>query len=375
MPVRHLRAMRAIEICRTAELGGHVDECDQCGALRISYDSCRNRHCPKCQSLAKERWLEERKKDLLPTHHFHVVFTLPATLRPWARWNERLVYDLLFKAAAQTLATLAGDPKYLDAQTGFIAVLHTWTQTLIDHPHLHCIVPAGGLSRDGQRWVPWRKGLFIPVKVLSQLFRGIFLDYLKRAYDLGRLKIPDQEPDFKALLGRLYREAWVVHCKASLRRPEDVINYLARYTHRVAISNDRLVSLVGNRITLRWRDRARGNKMRLMTLEADEFIRRFLLHVLPGGFVKIRYYGILSHRNRRTKLAQSKQVLGVVCGDPPEPVPWQELFYRLTGIDPRVCPRCGRGRMLLRKIVLSTPEGNSMRISANRFLTPRGSPP
>jgi hypothetical protein len=367
--------MRAIEICRTAELGGHVDECDECGALRISYDSCRNRHCPKCQSLAKERWLEQRKKDLLPTHHFHVVFTLPAALRPWARWNERLIYDILFKAAAQTLATLAGDPKYLDAQTGFIAVLHTWTQTLIDHPHLHCIVPAGGLSRDGERWVSWRKGLFIPVKVLSQLFRGIFLDYLKKAYESGRLKVPDQEPNFEALLGRLYRQSWVVHCKSSLRKPEDVINYLARYTHRVAISNDRLVKLDGNHITLRWRDRARGNKMRLMTLEADEFIRRFLLHILPDGFVKIRYYGILSHRNRRTKLAKSKQILGVPDEDPVEPIPWQEFFYRLTGIDPRVCPRCGRGRMLLRKVVLSTPEGNSMRISANRFLTPRGSPP
>ena len=381
MPIRHLRVMRAVEICRTAELGGHLDECDSCGALRISYNSCRNRHCPKCQSLAKERWLEGRKRDLLPIPYFHVVFTLPASLRPWAQSNQRLVYDLLFKAASKTLTTLAKDPKYLDAQIGFIAVLHTWSQTLIDHPHLHCIVTAGGLSRDGQRWITWRKGLFIPVKVLSRLFRGIFLDHLKRAYESGKLKIPDhfqitdREPAFKKLLTHLYRQTWVVHCKAPMGSPEDVLEYLGRYTHRVAISNDRLVRLQGDQVIFRWRDRARHNKVRLMTLQAGEFIRRFLLHVLPDGFVKIRYYGIFSHRNRNTKLAQSKQILGVPHGDQPEDISWQDLLYRLTGIDPRVCPHCGKGRMLVKQVLLPTPDGSVLRLSTNRFFSPQRSPP
>jgi hypothetical protein len=381
MPVRHLRVMHAIEICRTAELGGHVDECDRCGALRISYDSCRNRHCPKCQSLAKEHWLEERKRDLLPIPHFHVVFTLPADLRPWAQRNQRVVYDLLFKSASQTLTTLANDPKYLAAQIGCIAVLHTWSQTLIDHPHLHCIVTAGGLSQDGQRWITWRKGLFIPVKVLSQLFRGIFLDHLKRAHDSGRLKIPDHiqapghEPAFKRLLTHLYRKAWVVHCKSPMGTPEDVIDYLARYTHRVAISNDRLVRLEGDQITFRWRDRARHNKVRLMTLEVGEFIRRFLLHVLPDGFVKIRYYGLFSHRNRNTKLVQSKQILGVPPGNQPETISWQDRLYQLTGIDPTVCPHCGKGRMVGKGVLVTSRAGSLLRLPQERFSACRRSPP
>jgi hypothetical protein len=378
MPLRHLRAMNAIKVCRTAELGGHVDECNRCGALRISYNSCRNRHCPKCQSLAKERWLEERKRDLLPVPHFHVVFTLPATLRPWAQRNQQMLYDLLFKAASQTLTTLARDPKYLDAQIGFIAVLHTWSQTLIDHPHLHCIVTAGGLAPDGERWITWRKGLFIPVKVLSRLFRGIFLYNLKRAYESGRLRVPDdlQGPAaFKSLLTRLYRQAWVVHCKTPMGRPEDVIAYLARYTHRVAISNDRLVRLEGGHVTFRWRDRARHGKVRLMTLEAAEFIRRFLLHILPDGFVKIRYYGILSHRNRNTKLLQAKRILGVPSGDHPEAISWQERLRRLTGIDPMACPRCGKGRMLVRAVVRSTPDGPVLHLPAGPFLPAQGASP
>jgi len=381
MPLRHLRVMNAIEVCRTAKLGGHVDECDRCGALRISYNSCRNRHCPKCQSLAKERWLEERKRDLLPAPYFHVVFTLPASLRPWAQSNQQVMYDLLFRSASQTLTTLAKDPKYLDAQIGFMAVLHTWTQTLIDHPHLHCIVTAGGLSRDGEQWITWRKGLFIPVKVLSRLFRGIFLHDLRRAYTSGKLKIPDnlQDPDpgaaFNRLVARLYRQTWVVHCKAPMGRPEDVIEYLARYTHRVAISNDRLVRLQDDQVVFRWRDRARHDRVRLMTLEVGEFIRRFLLHVLPDGFVKIRYYGIFSHRSRNTKLAQCKRILGVPSAKQPEAISWQERLRRLTGIDPTVCPHCGRGRMLVKGVVLPTPEGPVLRLSTGPFLTAQGAPP
>jgi hypothetical protein len=381
MPLRHLRVMNAIEVCRTAELGGHVDECDTCGALRISYNSCRNRHCPKCQSLAKERWLEERKRDLLPTPYFHIVFTLPASLRPWAQRNQQVVYDILFKAASRTLFTLAGDPKYLDAQIGFIAVLHTWTQTLIDHPHLHCIVTAGGLSSDTDRWISWRKGLFMPVKVLSVLFRGIFIDHLKSAYKSGQLKPPehilarDHDAAFNKLLPGLYRQSWVVHCKAPMGRPQDVLAYLARYTHRVAISNDRLVRLRGDEVTFRWRDRARHNKVRLTNLRAGEFIRRFLLHVLPDGFVKIRYYGIFSHRNRRTKVARARQILGAELDIQADTISWQERLRRLTGIDPRVCPHCGKGRMVVKQVVLTTPDGSLLRLSQDRFFSPRRSPP
>ncbi len=352
MPTRHLRVMRAIEACRTAELGGHVDQCDRCGGLRISYNSCRNRHCPKCQCLEKERWLDDRRRDLLPTHYFHVVFTLPQKLRLWALRNQEVIYALLFRAASRTLATLANDPKYLGAQRGFIAILHTWTKTLIDHPHLHCIVTAGGLSRDEKRWISWRKGLFIPVKVLSQLFRGVFLEQMREEYASGQLKSPggidEPGPDaaFKDLIAALYRQAWVVYCKAPLGRPEHVIDYLGRYTHRVALSNDRLVKLEDDEVTFRWRDSARHNKTKMMTLKAPEFIRRFLLHVLPDGFVKIRYYGILSHRNRATKLLQSRLLLGTPEPQKPDEIPWQDLLHRLTGIDPRACPFCKMGQMV-----------------------------
>jgi hypothetical protein len=273
-------------------------------------------------------------------------------MRPWALKNQEVIYALLFRAASRTLATLANDPKYLEAQIGFIAILHTWTQTLIDHPHLHCIVTAGGLSRDEKRWISWRKGLFIPVKVLSHLFRGVFLDHLKREYASGRLKSPggidEPEPDaaFKNLIAALYRQAWVVYCKAPLGTPEHVIDYLGRYTHRVALSNDRLVKVQDDEVTFRWRDSARHNKTKMMTLDAPEFIRRFLLHVLPDGFVKIRYYGILSHRNRGTKLLQSKQLLGGVEPQKAVRIPWQDLLHRLTGIDPRICPLCKMGRMV-----------------------------
>jgi len=361
MPVRHKRVMRAIEICRTSELGGHVDQCDQCGTLRISYNSCRNRHCPKCQSLDKQRWLEARDKELLPTSYFHTVFTLPEGIRPLALRNQKVLYDLLFQSASETLTKLAKDPKHLGAQIGFIAILHTWTQTLMDHPHLHCLVPAGGLSPDGKRWVCSRKNFFIAVKVLSALFRGKFLDGLKRAYQAGELKFAGQieglkqAPAFKQYLNELYKQDWVVYCKPSLRNPGKVMDYLGRYTHRVALSNDRLVKIEGNRVTFRWRDSADDNKIKWLTLEAFEFIRRFLLHVLPDQFVKIRYYGILSHRNRKGKLLQCRRLLGVWTDKESQKAPketWEDLLTRITGIDPRVCPHCGKGKWVLRETLL-----------------------
>ena len=360
MPICHLRAMRAIEICRTAELGGHVDQCDHCGALRISYNSCRNRHCPKCQSLEKERWLEAREKDLLPTSYFHLVFTLPEGLRPLALRNQKVVYNLLFKAVSETLIELGKDSKHLGAEIGFMAILHTWSQALIDHPHLHCLVPGGGLSLDGKRWVSSREDFFIPVKVLSSLFRGKFLDGLKKAYEAGELRFPGQIEElkeataFKKFLTDLYYQKWVVYCKPPLKNPEKMMDYLGRYTHRVALSNDRLVKMEDDQVTFRWRDSAENNKIKLLTIEAFEFIRRFLLHVLPDHFAKIRYYGILSHRSRRRKLFWCKKLLGVSTDkEPEEPTKetWEDLLTRITGIDPRVCPRCGKGKMIQKEIL------------------------
>jgi len=355
LPLRHLRAMRAIEICRTAELGGHLDQCDHCGTVRISYNSCRNRHCPKCQCLEKERWLEARQKDLLPTSYFHVVFTLPEGLRPLALRNQKVVYSLLFKAVSETLTELARDSKHLGAEIGFMAILHTWSQTLIDHPHLHCLVTGGGLSLDGKRWLRSSKEFFIAVKVLSCLFRGKFLDGLKKLYETEELKFPGQieelkqPPAFKRFLTHLYHQAWVVYCKPPLKHPEKVVDYLGRYTHRVALSNDRLVKMENNRVTFRWRDSADNDKIKWLTLEAFEFIRRFLLHVLPEQFVKIRYYGILSHRSRKGKLLRCKKLLGVLISEDSKQLlkePWQDLLTRITGIDPRVCPYCGKGKMI-----------------------------
>jgi len=362
MPLRHLRAMRAIEICRTAELGGHVDECDYCGALRISYNSCRNRHCPKCQCLDKERWLEAQKRDVLPTQYFHVVFTLPQDVRPIALRNQRVIYTILFKAVSETLKELAKDPTHLGAEIGFIALLHTWSQTLIDHPHIHCIVTGGGLSLNGTRWISCKKKFFIPVKILSRLFRGKFLAYFKDSCDSGKLLFPGkiahlkEKPAFEAMLTDLYRHEWVVYCKPPFKNAETVIDYLGRYTHRVALSNDRLVKFKGDQVTIRYRDSDDSDKIKCMTLDAFEFIRRFLLHILPDQFMKIRHYGILSNRNRNTKLPKCKEILGVSTnqnheGEKPT---WEELLTRITGIDPRLCPHCGKGRMLLKEALLPT---------------------
>jgi hypothetical protein len=356
--------MRAIEICRTAVLGGHVDECEHCGALKISYNSCRNRHCPKCQCLDKERWLEARKEDLLPTRYFHVVFTLPESLRPLALRNQEAIYSILFRAASQTLREVTQDPKHLGAETGIIAILHTWSQTLMDHPHLHCIVTGGGLSRDGKRWIRCKGRFLSPVKVLSRVFRGKFLAFLKEIRDKGTLSFSGHIASlkeggaFKDLLTSLHGQEWVVYCKPPFHDVEKVMDYLGRYTHRVAISNNRLVKLQEGQVTFRYRDRHHKDTLKLMTLEASEFIRRFLLHILPNGFVKIRHYGILSNRNRKTHLPRCRKLLGVRCPHentqkPREP--WQDLLTRITGTDPRICPFCGKGKMRFKKTLAVSP--------------------
>ena len=351
---RHYRAMNAIEICRTAELGGHIDECDTCNEVRISYNSCRNRHCPKCQSLDKQKWVEARKRELLPTNYFHVVFTLPDAIRPIALRNQKCVYTILFKACSETLKELALDSRYLGVRIGFIAFLHTWTRKLLDHPHLHCIVPGGGLSLDGSQWISCRKKFFIPVKVLSRLFRGKFLFYLKKAYTAGGLVFPGkikhlrERKTFQALLSDLYQQEWVVYSKPPFHNAETVMDYLGRYSHRVAISNDRLVKMEAGRVLFRYRDSRDKDRMKVMSLDAHEFIRRFLLHVLPENFMKIRHYGLLSNRNKKATLHSARDLLGVDTNDESADQAnetWEELFFRLTGLDPRLCPVCGKGTM------------------------------
>jgi Putative transposase/Transposase zinc-binding domain len=339
LPLNQLRTMHAIEICRTKELGGHIDECEDCGHLRISYNSCRNRHCPKCQFLRKEKWLEERGRELLPIPYFHVVFTVPEEINPLALRNQDVVYTILFKAASETLMELTRTR--LGAQIGVIAVLHTWGQNLMDHPHLHCIVSGGGLSPDG--WKSSKRKFFLPVKVMSRLFKGKFLFFLRRAYKARRLRFPGTialaqgEAAFTVFLEGLYRREWVVYCKPPFYGPESVIRYLGRYTHRVALTNRRLVSIEDGKVSFFWKNYADGNARKTMTLDAPEFIRRFLLHVLPDGFVKIRYFGLLSNRNRKASLVTCRALLGV-GHVPTTPETWQELLLRLSGVDVTRCP-------------------------------------
>ncbi len=345
-----LKVMSAIEACRTAELGGHVARCDGCERLAVSYNSCRNRHCPKCQGQAAKAWLADRETDLLPVPYFHVVFTLPAPIATIAFQNKAAVYDLLFKAAAETLQTIAADPKHLGARIGLIGVLHTWGSALTHHPHVHCIVPGGGLSPDGQRWIACRKGFFLPVRVLSRLFRRLFLEKLMAAHARGRLSffgdlagLADPAA-FAAHLAPLRRAEWVVYAKPPFGGPAAALAYLARYTHRVAISNSRLVAMDDHAVRFRWKDYRTADpttgavKIRAMTLSPDEFIRRFLLHVLPAGFHRIRHYGLLAKGPQAPDLGRLRALIAAQAGEPvaptdatPEPAP----------PDPPTCPGCG----------------------------------
>src|SRR6185503_9713613 len=294
------RTMSAIELCRTAELGGHVEGCRSCGAIRVAYNSCRNRHCPKCQGQACREWLAARQDELLPVAYFHVVLTLPAEVAAIAFQNKAAVYAILFKTAAETLRTIAADSKHLGAEIGLIAVLHSWGQNLHYHPHLHCIVPGGGLSLDGTRWISCRPGFFLPVRVLSRLFRRLFLEELRAAHDEGRLGFFGDlahlaEPDaFARLRAKVRRLEWVVYAKPRFDGPEQVLAYLGRYTHRVAIANSRLISLTDSKVRFTWKDYRQDGKTKVMILDADEFIRRFLLHTLPDSFHRIRHYGFLA---------------------------------------------------------------------------------
>jgi Putative transposase/Transposase zinc-binding domain len=349
------RALGDIAACRTAALGGHVEECDRCGHQRIAYNSCRNRHCPKCQATAAAQWMEAREAELLPVEYFHVVLTLPAILGPITLQNPREVYGILFRAAAETLQQIAADPKHLGAEIGFLAILHTWGQNLEHHPHVHCVVPGGGLSPDGSRWVACRPGFFLPVRVLSTVFRGKFLALLRNAFDQGKLSFHGKQRvladagAFQRLLAASVQTEWVVYAKPPLGGPEQVLKYLARYTHRVAISNRRLVAMEDGEVKFHWKDYAHGGVQKTMTLKATEFIRRFLLHILPAGFVRIRHYGFLANRVCREKLALCRAVLGVEATSVPtasEPsTKPKETTDGVPAAD--VCPLCGEGRMVI----------------------------
>jgi hypothetical protein len=351
LPRNVRKAMSAIERCRTGALGSHADTCDECGYSRISYNSCRNRHCPKCQTLTKEKWIEARKEDLLDVRYFHVVFTIPDTLNPIVFQNQKVLYSILFRSVAETLQELAANKKYLGARLGFTSVLHTWGQNLMHHPHIHCIVPGGGLNNINQ-WVPTKRKFFIPVKVLSRKFRGKFLYYLKQSFIENNLKFYGKQEylanglHFDNLMNSLYQCEWIVYCKPPFKDASCVVEYLGRYTHRVAISNNRILKLEEGKVTFKWRDYREGKKEKIMTVTAEEFIRRFLIHIFPDRFTKIRHYGLFSSRDKKVRLRLCKKLTGTSeSSEPKEKASSLQLLQKLTGKDYSLCPCCRLGRL------------------------------
>jgi hypothetical protein len=354
LPLHQHRLMQAIETCRTAVLGGSVEWCDHCQYTHTRYRSCRNRHCPKCQGLAREKWLAQRREELLPTEYFHVVFTLPEPIAAIAFYNKKRVYEILFRATAETLLTIARDPKRLGVELGFFAVLHSWGQNLHFHPHLHCVVPGGGLSADQDRWLHGRRRYLLPVKVLSRLFRRLFLEALEEAYAADQLQFFGEleglrDPTaFAAYLAPLHQCEWVVYAKPPFGGPQHVLDYLGRYTHRVAISNRRLLALEEGQVSFAWKDyRDQQQPQKVMTVSAEEFIRRFLQHSLPPGFQRIRYYGFLANCHRADKLTLCRHLLATPCSQLlPQPAACRSYYVALIAGNPRLCPRCGVGILI-----------------------------
>lgn len=357
LPANVLRALYSIQYCKTASLGGHIYECNECGETTIAYNSCRNRHCPKCQAYAKELWIYERSKSLLPTHYFHIVFTIPEQLNSLVLFNQKELYSILFTSVSETLLELAKDKKYLGAEIGFTSILHTWGQNLMNHPHIHCIVPGGGLSLDKAKWIKSKKKFFIPVKVLSRKFRGKFLYYLNTLYLNNKLTFPKSISElgsrniFNEFKDSLYKKEWIVYSKAPFSSAEYVLQYLGRYTHRVAISDNRIIKVDKNNVSFKWRDYKDNNKQKVMTLKAKEFIRRFTMHILPDRFVKIRHYGILGNRNKQLKFKRCLEIFRVKPIDD-EKLSSAELFFKLTGIKIGMCKICEKGNLIEKGIIM-----------------------
>jgi hypothetical protein len=341
------KAYEAIVSCRTSVLGGHADKCDHCGHIRQSYNSCRNRHCPKCQYIKQVQWVDKLKANLVPVRYFHIVFTIPNCLHKTFYINQSVAYSLMFRAAGEALRICAANPKYLGAQTGAVAVLHTWGQTLTYHPHIHMIVPAGGLSEDGMEWIPSGRKFFLPVKVLSQLFRGLLCRLVRESVSKNKIRLPDDLNSFDQLKNLMYAKPWVVYAKNPFAGPERVVEYLGNYTHRVAISNHRIIEEIDGKVTFRYKDYRTGKTNNQMTLDAEEFIKRFLRHVLPCGFYKIRYFGLLARCNAKSKLQTCFDLIEAETFLPQiEGLPAGEVFQMITGKNPSVCPVCGKGRMI-----------------------------
>ena len=342
-----IKAFYAIENCRTSALGGHTDQCNHCGYARPSYNSCRNRHCPKCQSTKKLQWVDKLSANLPPVRHFHVVFTVPDCLNAIFYLNQGKAYDLLFKAAGQALMRCAANPKLMGAQAGAVGVLHTWGQTLVYHPHIHMIVPGGGLSQDQMEWIPTSKKFFLPVKLLSGVFRGILCRHIETSVGKGEILLPDNIADFATLKSLCYRKNWVVYCQKPFSGPEGIIRYLGNYTHRVAISNHRIEAFENNRVTFSYKDYKSDSVQKRMTLDVNEFIRRFLQHILPSGFYKIRYFGLLALCNMQSKLQICFNLIGnngyfsVLEG-----LNSYEVWRIISGKDSMCCPKCQKGKMI-----------------------------
>ena len=346
-----LKAFKAIQQCRTAAMGGHVEKCNQCHHQQVAYNSCRNRHCPKCQYLKQLLWVDKLKSNLPVCRYFHLVFTLPSALHKLFYLHQRICYNLLFQASAQTLRKVAQNPKFLGAETGAVAVLHTWGQALTYHPHIHMLIPAGGLSADGVEWIPAGKKFFLPVKALSKVFRGVMWDLLEKQLTSGNVRLPEDGIEMASLKKQLYEKNWNVYAKKSMTGPQSVVQYLGRYTHRVAISNNRIVDIAQGKVTFRWKDYRKGSRNRLLTLEAAEFMGRFMRHVLPSGFYKIRYYGLLAAVN-----GDKKQQCIALLDKPPqvsllEGLSIREVLKVVTGNDPEICPKCRKGKMVPRTIL------------------------
>lgn len=368
MPSAHRRVVSAIVSCRTEYQGGRIERCDRCGFERAVYNSCRNRHCPKCQSMAKARWLDARSEELLPVGYFHAVFTLPHEINPVVQCNKRKLYTMLFKSVSETLARFGNNRRNgLGGKLGFILILHTWSQVLLDHYHLHCVIPAGALSHDGSRWIAARTHYLFPVRALSRVFRGMFIELFEKAYYEGELIFPGSTaylgtlPGFRKLIRQLKAQEWVVYSKKPFAGPEAVLDYLGRYTHRVAISNHRIIDMRDGKVAFSYKDRSEMGIRKVMTIESGEFIRRFLLHVLPEGFMRIRHYGFLANRSKKQDLHRIREILRCTSMEQhahEESTP--ALMLRLTGINITQCPFCRKGAMKQIGEISSDPAENPL---------------